>query len=43
LAAEGILDMEGALVEAAEARAEVDIPLAVIDLDQTDVLPPPRV
>ena len=41
LAAEGILNREGAFVEAAQAqRAEVDVPFAVIDLDEADPLAP---
>jgi hypothetical protein len=37
--AERILDEAGALVESAQAeRAEVDIPFAVVDLDESDVL-----
>jgi hypothetical protein len=41
LAAKRVLDVRGALVEAAESeRAEVDIPLGVIDLDEADVLAP---
>jgi len=36
--AERVLDEEGALVESAQAeRAEVDIPFAVVDLDEPDV------
>jgi hypothetical protein len=36
-AGRGILDGEGALVESAQAeRAEVDIPFAVVDLNQAD-------
>ena len=41
LPAEGILDQAGALMEAAQAeRAEVDIPFAIVDLDQADELLP---
>jgi hypothetical protein len=40
VAAEHVLDQRGTLVEAAEAeRAEVDVPLGVIDLDEANVLP----
>jgi hypothetical protein len=36
--AQRILDEEGALVESAQAeRAEVDIPFAVVDLDEPDI------
>ena len=41
MATERILDLEGAFMESAEAkRAEVDIPLPVIDLDEADVFAP---
>jgi hypothetical protein len=37
--AERILDQEGALVESAQAeRAEMDIPFAIVDLHESDVL-----
>lgn len=43
MATERILDLEGAFMESAEAkRAEVDIPLRVIDLDEADVFAPER-
>ena len=38
LPAERVLDEEGALMESAQAeRAEVDVPFAIVDLDQADV------
>ena len=43
MATERILDLKGAFMESAEAkRAEVDIPLRVIDLDEADVFAPER-
>ncbi|MEO6056577.1 MAG: hypothetical protein ABIQ49_07045 [Gemmatimonadales bacterium] len=39
LASEGIFDLSGALVEPAQAeRAEVDVPLAIVDLNEADGL-----
>ncbi len=43
MAAEGVFDEIGALVKASEPeRAEVDVPLPVVDLDEAEVFAPQR-